>query len=203
MQGQFLSLGWTLELNLNSNSAQMAIVLRHIFHSSQASPFINYPNVSIFTCWITWDYIWAKFFHRLQASAPKYTTWSSQELSTQPVPQPGGTGEGESIPAWFGTRMLLIAQNKPFQNPSKWAKGNSPSSADLFQSLTHPLSRLVPITGRKLYHFPGCVYKKGWSYTCPSFYIALGLYVQLNEIRGVSHRKKCDALKLNHLRKKI
>lgn len=115
----------------------------------------------------------------------------------------GGTGEGESIPARFGTRMLLIAQNKPFQNPSKWAKGNSPSSADLFQSLTHPLSRLVPITGRKLYHFPGCVYKKGWSYTCPSFYIALGLYVQLNEIRGVSHRKKCDALQLNHLRKKI
>lgn len=116
----------------------------------------------------------------------------------------GGTGERVSKPAPSNTRVLLASENKPFENSSKWAKGNSPSSADLFQSLTHLHSRLVPITGREhCYHFPGRVDKKGWSYTCPSFYISLGFYIKLRKIHSASHGKKCDALKLNHLGKKI
>lgn len=135
MQGQFLSLGWTLELNLNSNSAQMAIVLRHIFHSSQASPFINYPNVSIFTCWITWDYIWAKFFHRLQASAPKYTTWSSQELSTQPVPQQVGLVreslyQHDSVP-----ECSLLLKTSPFKILQSGQKAIHPPQLTYFKAL--------------------------------------------------------------------
>lgn len=115
----------------------------------------------------------------------------------------GGTGEGVSKSTPSSTRILLASENKLFQNSPKWAKGNSPSLADLFQSLTHLHSRLVPITGRELcYHFPGCVYKKGWSYTRPSFYTALGFYIKLHKIHS-AHGKKCDALKLNHLGKKI
>lgn len=76
-----------LELNLNSNFAQMAIVLWHIFHSSQASPFIKLPKCKHFYMLNYVGLHWAKVFYCLQTSAPKYTICSSQRLSTQPVPQ--------------------------------------------------------------------------------------------------------------------
>lgn len=180
-----------LELNVNANFAQMAIVLRDIFHSSQASPFIKLPKF--------------KHFHMLNylglhlgKSLPLPASLSTQRYNMifpraehTTCTTKGGTGEGVSKSAPSSTRILLSSQNKPFQNPSKWAKGNSPSSADLFKSLTHLHSRLVPITGRELcYHFPGCVYKRGWSSTCSSFYIALGFYIKLHKSHSVSHGKK-------------
>lgn len=191
-----------LELKLNSNSAQMAIVLRHIFHSSQASPSIKLPKF--------------KHFHMLNylglhlgKNLPLPASISTQIYNVifpraehTACTTTGGTGEGVSKSAPSSTRTLLASQNKPFQNPSKWGTGNSPSSGDLFQNLTHLHSRLAPITGRELcYHFPGCVYKKGWSYTCPSFYRALGFHVKLHKIHSVEHRKKCNALKPESSRK--
>lgn len=191
-----------LELNLNSNSAQMAIVLRHLFHSSQASRFIKLPKFKHFH---TLNYLGL----HLGKSLPLPASVSIQiynmifpRAENTACTTTGGTGERVSKSAPSSTRTLLASQNKPFQYPSKWAKGNSSSSADLFQSLTHLHCRLVSITGRELcYHFPGCVYKKGWSYTCPSFYIALGFYVKLHKIHSVSHRKKCNALKTESSRK--
>lgn len=59
-------------------------------------------------------------------------------------------------------------------------------------------------SGRKLScHFPDFVYKRSWSYMCPSFYVRLGFYTQLHKIQCVSHGEEiCDTLKLNYLEKK-
>lgn len=76
-----------LELNLNSNSAQMAIVLRHIFHSSQASRFIKLPKFKHFH---TLNYLGLHLGKSLPLPASvsiQIYIWSSQELKTQPVPQ--------------------------------------------------------------------------------------------------------------------
>lgn len=108
-----------LELSLNSNFAQMAIVLRHIFHSSQASSFIKLPEF--------------KRFHMLNylglhlgKSLPLPASISTQRYKiTFPRAEhrdwttTGGTGEGVSKSAPCNTRILLASQNKPFQTPSK------------------------------------------------------------------------------------
>lgn len=108
-----------LELSLNSNFAQIAIVLRHIFHSSQGSPFIKLPKV--------------KHFHMLNylglhlgKSLPLPASLSTQRYNMSfpraeytACTTTGGTGEGVFKSASSNTRILLVPQNKPFQNPSK------------------------------------------------------------------------------------
>lgn len=111
-----------LELNLNSNLAQMAIVLRHIFHSSQASPFIKLSK--------------CKHFHMLNyvglhlgKSFPLPANISTQihnmifpKAEHTACTTTGGTGEEVSKLATLSTRILLASQNKASQNPSKWQK---------------------------------------------------------------------------------
>lgn len=124
-----------LELNVNSNFAQMAIVLRDIFHSSQASPFIKLPK---FKCFHMLNYLALHLGKSLplpaSVSTQRYNMISPRAEHTA-CTTTGGTGEGVSKPPPSSTRIFLLSQKKPFQNPSKWAKGNSPSQLTYLKAL--------------------------------------------------------------------
>lgn len=111
-----------LELNLNSNFAQMAIVLWHIFHSSQASPFIKLPKCKHF---YMLNYVGLHLGKSLllpaNISTQIYNLLFPRTEHTA-CTTTGGTGEEASKSAPSSTRILLAYQNKAFQNPSKWQR---------------------------------------------------------------------------------